>query len=386
MRHGALILATVAVLAIGCGGGGGAADGGGDAAADALPQYDAAQTDSGAADGGTDPNPDCGIGPAHPDGAPFVPTAAAIDFAAVHPLPPGEQILFNDWSTDPNALFSMTTDGATVTEVFRAYRIWSMGVARARDRIAFSSGYPAAIQDQHYGLTLGDAIQHTFAYDVSTQTAVLLAAGNINDECHVFGPGDTTLYVCRRYDFQVLCDGWDPEFLNRGYRLGRIDLPGTAFTFLTPDADNDWALSPQPTPDGNTLFYARIQYSGTTQTRTVMKMALPAGTPEVWKTKAAFPVLSPDGTRLAYQNWDAQYTLYIANLDGSQPTQIANRVRASEAAFSPDGTRVAYLFDDNNVCKLEVVKADGTEANAPHLVRDCAVTGESITELDWITR
>ncbi|MBI5481567.1 MAG: PD40 domain-containing protein [Deltaproteobacteria bacterium] len=384
MRHGALILAAVAVLGGGCGGDDYVAF---DAAPADLSQYDSARPADGPADGGADTLPDCGLGPARPDGAPFVPTPADIDFAAVHPLPTGEQILFNDWGASPNKLYSMTPDGQTVTEVFVAYRIWSMGVSRARDQIAFSSGYDLDTQNQHYGIpTLGDAIQHTFIYDVASQTAQVVAYGSINDECHMFGPSDTALYVCRRYDFQASCDGWDIQYTNRGWRIGRIDRPGNAFTFLTPDVDLDWALSPQPTPAGDTLFYGRIQISGTTQTRTVMKMALPTGTPQEWKANASFPVLSPDGTRLAYQNWDDQYTLYVANVDGSQPTRIANRKNASEAVFSPDGAQVVFLYDENDGCCIEAVTADGTEANVPRCLRNCGTTNEFITELDWITR
>jgi hypothetical protein len=385
MRHGALILASVAVILGGCGGDGdAAADAGSDGAADGA-QYDAPLPQDGP--DATPVTPDCGLGAPRPDGGLWVPSGADIDFVAVHPLPTGEQILFNDWNTDPNALYSMPAGGGTVTEVFRAYRIWSMGISRARDAIAFSSGYPLAVQDEHFAIpTLGDAIQHTFMYDVASQTVQVVSYGSINDECHVFAPNDTALYVCRRYDFQASCDGSDIAYTNRGWRLGRINLPGGAFTFLSPDVDLDWALSPQPTPDGTALFYARIQISGTTQTRTVMKLALPGATTELWKEKAAFPVLSPDGSKLAYQNWDDQYTLYVANADGTQPLKISSKKNASEAVFSPDGTQVAFLFDEQDGCCIEAVKVDGTEVDAPRCLYNCSANNEFITELDWITR
>lgn len=383
MRQAALILALGVVLTVGCGG-----DDDPEQTDAGLPdspvQYDSTPPQQ---DAQVDVIPDCGLGPARPDGAAWVPTAADIDFAAVTPLPSGEQILFNDWSPSPNRLYSMTPDGQSKTEVFRANRIWSLGVSRAGDRIAFSSGYDLDVQDEHFAIpTLGDAIQHTYVYDVATQTAQVVAYGSINDECHVFAPNDGAVYVCRRYDFEASCDGWDVLYTNRGWRLGRIDLPAKTFAFLTPDVDFDWALSPQPTPDGNALFYARIQLSGNNQTRTIMKMALPAGPTEVWKEKAAFPVLSPDGTRLVYQNWNDQYTLYLAKVDGSEPLQISDRRQASEAVFSPDGTQVAFLYDEQDGCCIEAVKADGTESTAPRCLYNCAAGGEFITELDWITR
>src|SRR6185369_14945365 len=115
-------------------------------------------------------------------------TPGDIQFAALNPLPAGEQILFNDWNPSPNVLKSMTPDGATTTDVFAAYRVWSMGVSHAAGSIAFSCGDPQ--QEEHYGVNIGDAIQNTWVYDVAAQTAKLVAPGNVNDECHTFSADD----------------------------------------------------------------------------------------------------------------------------------------------------------------------------------------------------
>jgi len=315
------------------------------------------------------------------DSSPYVPKAADIKFAAVHALPSGEQILFNDWNADPNAVYSMTPDGKTVTEVFRAFRVWSMGVSHTADRIAFSCGDP--LQEQHYGIKIGDAIQHTWVYDVSQQTVSVLAYGNINDECHAFGPGDSAIYVCRRYDFTQ--DGSNTS--NKGWRIGRIDLPGLSFTFLTPDVAMEYHLSPQPTPDGKTLYFGRIQISGGKQQNAILRQALPTGTPELVRPNAKSPTLSPDGARYVFQNVDDNRHLYVATVDGSSLVKVA-AAEGTTARYSPDGKQIAYLVWDTpkNCAHIEAVKADGTEASAPRRLRDCGGTGEFITELDWITR
>jgi hypothetical protein len=313
-----------------------------------------------------------------PDTGVYIPTPADIKFGAVHPLPSGEQIVFNDWNGDPNAVYSMTPDGKTVTQIFRAYRVWAMGVSRAADRIAFACGDP--LQKQHYGITIGDAIQHTFIYDVGTQSASVVAYGNINDECHVFGPGDTAVYVCRRYDFKD--DG-----SSKGYRIGRIDLPSKAFTFLTPDVSLEYDLTPQPTPDAKTLYFSRILLSGGSQQNDIMRQPLAGGAAEVVRSKSSRPGLSPDGTRLVFQDYTDQGNLWVVGTDGTGLTRVAEEA-GNTAHFSPDGKQIAFLvwYAPKNCSHIDVVKADGSEAKAPRRLRDCSTTGEMITQIQWITR
>ncbi len=305
------------------------------------------------------------------------PTAADIQFSAVAALPSGEQILFNDWISAPNAVYSMHPDGTAATKIFEAYRVWSMGVSQYGNHIAFACGDP--MQEQHYGLTLGDAIQNTFVYDAATQSASALSWGNINDECHTFSASGDAVYVCRRYDFQS--DG-----SSKGYRLGRIDTGSGAFAFLTPDVTNQFHLHPEPTPDG-ALLYTRIDVTPpSTQHRSIRRLS-PCGDDTLVLDNASGDAVSPDGTRFAYQDYGDNRKIYVANLDGSGAVKIADR-EGTNLAFSPDGTRLAYLYNDAgaNCSHIDVVHTDGSDAQSPTRVRDCGQTGEMITELSWITR
>ena len=223
----------------------------------------ACETTTNADDGGQGGSGDGGaggvVGPGGAGGSDeYVPTAGDIDFTAVAPIPQGEQILFNDWSF-PDRLLSMGTDGSNAVEIFSAYRIWSVGVARGGDRLAFAVGDKE--QEEHYGINLGDAIQHTFIYDFASQTAEVLAYGNINDECHHWGPGDASIYVCRRYDFM-------PDNTHGNYRLGRIDVDGGAFAFLVDEEPTILTLSPNVTDDGSEMYYMSVLISGGSQSRT----------------------------------------------------------------------------------------------------------------------
>lgn len=307
----------------------------------------------------------------------YIPTADDIDFTPAAAIPTGEQILFNDWSF-PDRLLSMEPDGSNAIEIFSVYRIWSMGVSRAGDRLAFSAG--DSEQEAHYGITIGDAIQHTFVYDFATESVEVAAYGNINDECHHYGPNDTAIYLCRRYDFT-------PEGTYGGYRLGVITAADQSFEFLVPEEPMVFTLSPQVTADGSEMYFGRIQIMGAQQQRSIGKIALPDGTPELVRGNAYRPLLSPDGTRYLYADSSQGSALYASDLDGQNQVLVSD-LAGTNAAYSPDGTQVAFLVHDNaaNCSMIHVAATDGSQSADPPIIRDCATTGEFITELAWFVR
>ena len=59
------------------------------------------------------------------------------------------------------------------------------------------------------------------------------------------------------------------------------------------------------------------------------------------------PAWSPDGTKIAFTRWPAEgrstdATLWVANADGSVPTELAIGPPAAHPAWSPDGTTLAF--------------------------------------------
>lgn len=321
-------------------------------------------------------------------GAHPLPTPTSIQFAAKAPLPSGEQILFNDWSPSPNTVSSLTPDGVTRAEVFDVYRAWSMGVSHDARSIAFSCGDPD--QQTDFGLQIGDSIQQTWIYDVPSQAIHLVTHGNLNDECHMFGPGDTRLWVCRRYDFAETGDAGNLTGTNKGYRLGVVDLATGDFDFETPDDSSSatYALYPQPTSDGASVYYSTTQSVSATQTKsTVLRMPACGGATTVVHDDAHDPVLSPDGARYAYVDDADKGALHASTLDGATDVKLTSEA-GTNAVWSPDGTRVAYLFYDGAAgCQhIDVVKSDGSSAAAPTRLRDCGKTGEFITQLAWFVK
>jgi len=310
-------------------------------------------------------------------GEQYVPTPQDVGFKPLAPVPQGEQILFNDWSF-PDVVRSMAPDGSNAVDVFQIYRVWSMGVSRQSDRLAFACGDPK--QEEHYGLTLGDAIQHSWIYDFATESAQVLAYGNINDECHHFAPNDEAVHVCRRYDFTS-----EPSF--EGYRLARISLPDGEASFSLPLGDNELQLNPQLTADGGALWYARILVENGKQNRAIMKQSLPDGTPAVVRHNAYRVLFSPDGTRYLYADTTKKSALHSSGLDGSDEKLVVDRA-GSSPQWSPDGSKIAYLLWDNSkACShVEVVASDGSQSDNPTRIRDCGQTGEMITDLAWFVR
>lgn len=312
---------------------------------------------------------------------PYTPTADDIEFEALHAVPSGEQILFNNWAL-PDSISATTPDGLTTTEIFRAYRVWSMGVANGGTELAFACGDPNQVE--HYGIEVGDAIQHTWLYDFATQTVTLLADGTINDECHTFTADDSALYVCRRYDFRC-----DPEWysVNENYRIGRIELGTKAFEFVTDPTASEMDLYPQPDAAESSMLFTRVTIEGSSQSRAIMQMALPTGTPTSVRADANGPVLSPDGLRYLYVDYDQNGWLYASDLDGQNEVLVAE-AHATSVRYSPDGQRVAFLADNDDAACSDIVTvaADGSEAQGPAVVRDCGESGEFITDIAWIVR
>jgi hypothetical protein len=366
----------------GDGGAGGGAGGGATAAVGASTGSSATGATTSASTGG-------GAGGAGGEGGAgqgglddFVPTPESTRFSAIAPLPDGEQILFNDWSASPNTVASMRPDGSAEVVVFEAYRVWGMGVSRDASTIAFSSGDPE--QEAHYGVTFGDAIQHTFLYDAASETATNLTRGRINDECHTFSDDGASLYLCRRGE--VTQDGG--ELSTTLYHPVRVDLATGAEQEVLAPQDDVMALQLQPDADeaSGLLTWIVLPPSPPAE-HSVRRIDLATGEVELVRADAGVPVLSPDGARYLYADYTQEGTLWSSSLEGGDEVQVV-AASVTGAVWSPDGTRVAFLLDDDELpcADVAVASADGSDAEAPVVVRDCAETGEFVTELAWIDR
>ncbi len=303
------------------------------------------------------------------------PTPTDVDFVQGAPLLEGEQILFNDWSPQPNELLTMRPDGADETVILQAYRVWSFGVSGSLQKIAFAAGDPDQVAN--YGVTLGDAIQPTFVYDLECGTVGALTWGNLNDECHTFGADDRYVYLCRRSDFD--------DMGGSAYRLGRVEVATGTFEWLSPEEAATHRLSPQPTADQTELFLYRILVPGG---GAIVRAPVLGGAEIVVRDRAGYPRLSPDGSRLLAADFDQGGALVSLDTAGGAPVLVAAGESLTTAVWSPDGSRVAFLrWDDVGSCShVETAAADGSEAQATTRIHDCVASGRFVTELSWVAK
>ena len=341
----------------------------------------------GGGDAGGDP--DAGVPDATPaDAAPAPASEIGLVPGPGQALTAGDWIVANDWAGPPDVVFALPAAdlGGPRQVVLSANRVWSLGVRADGAELVFSSSDPE--QEADFGISIGDAIQNTFRYDTAAQTVALLApAGadwiNVNDECHEPTADGAFVYVCRRYDFTA-----QGAFL--GWRIGRIDGASGAFEFLRPDAPGGpWELGAQAIAGTTRILYEQrtrppgSQYSLWTRD-------LGTGAETMVQASAGRPTLAPDGHRVLFHRTTDHFRLWMLDLDApaAPAIPVTPTTGVGDSAWSPDGDAVVYtVYDDVNICDhLERVTFDGSAWSAPVRVRDCAQTGEFITDLSWIRR
>jgi hypothetical protein len=381
-----VLLSTALAAALGCGGGDSAADDGAtdaDATADVAPDAPAETADQ-AGDAGDDvaealpdetTEEDGGVA----DDGGYEPTPASVDLEAVQALPAGELILYNDWAPTPNAVRALRPDGTYLGDVIRIARAWSLGATSDGSYLAL--GGAQWDEGTHWGVpSLGDAIQYTWLYEAATEEFTLLGGGNVNDDCHNFTPDGSAVLVCRRWDFRL--EGTD--YLWEGYRTARLDL-ATRSAELLGDPDVQ-ALSPALSPVDGRLYYTFYEFVGGSSRFALRARDLATGVEETVRDRARSWSFSPDGTRGVFEDLADGRRLHVMGPDGADEVVVTGTA-AQGGSFSPDGTRIVYLYPETSTCShVEIVHADGSDADTPLRIRDCADADESITRVVWIAR
>lgn len=169
----------------------------------------------------------------------------------------------------------------------------------------------------------------------------------------------------RHEAWRIWIQGFGWYYIERGYQqtewhLGVVNVADGRLH--EPYCDN-LSFSPTWTIDGQRLVYDGEQG---------LQISEAGGANNVPFTDDVhdyFPVMSPDGSRIAFMHWQHDHwEIYLTNWDGSGRWPLTSssvfldkRPNNVSPAWSPDGTQIAFLSDRDGDWAFYVMNADGSD-------------------------
>ncbi len=165
--------------------------------------------------------------------------------------------------------------------------------------------------------------------------------------------------------WRIWIDGYGWYYIERGYpqtewHLGVVDVADGSLH--QPYCDSH-SFSPTWTVDGEWLVYDGVQGLMISEAKGANNV------PFTDNRHDDFPVMSPDGTRIAFQHWQHDHwEIYATGADGvgrwpltSSSPLLERRPNNVSPAWSHDGKSIAYLSDRSGRWEFYVMNADGSD-------------------------
>jgi hypothetical protein len=169
----------------------------------------------------------------------------------------------------------------------------------------------------------------------------------------------------RHEAWRIWIEGFGWYYIERGYQqtewhLGVIDVADGRLH--EPYCDN-LSFSPTWTVDGERLIYDGEQGLNASEAQGANNV------PFTDNARDYFPVMSPDGGRIAFMHWQHDHwEIYVVNADGagrrpltSSSVFLETRPNNVSPAWSPDGTQIVFLSDRGGDWGFYVMNADGSD-------------------------
>ena len=185
------------------------------------------------------------------------------------------------------------------------------------------------------------------------------------------GSGETQI---TRGDADHEDPAWSPDgrklafiLIKDGKKIVHVMNPdGTGLEPVTPASQS--AIHPSFTPDGKTILYCTDDDLRPPAKNEAEIYAIDLTTKKVRTVISGgvntFPVMSPDGTKIAYRKiiGDMNSEVFVADADGRNPRNLTNNwTFEGWPAWSPDGKQIAFAGNRNNAgYQIFVMNADGS--------------------------